>query len=479
MAGRASNSPHPLSGRSESLPESESFFRKVVEESPHGVVIHQAARICFANPAIARMLRYSRPEELIGCPAYATLAAPEDHAMLAARSDALYRGESLPPTCGWRALPRDGSELWVITLASVIQWLGQPAILAFFRDITEERRAVQSLRERETLLRSITDNTEDIVFVKDTESRFLFMNPAGFRANGLTPEDLLGHTDAECHCSPEQAAAFREADLRVMQARRTEIIEEEFLSSTGQRHVWVTSKSPRFDEAGQVIGIVGVARDITEERRLQREILEIAAAEDRRIGQDLHDGAGQELTGLAYMSETLLDRLQAQASPESEIAERIVAAVKRVQSQVRGYARGLIPVDVDADGLRVALERLAANTESASGRHCSFECRQLVGIDNNQIATQLYRIAQEAVTNVLRHANAEQIAITLDAEDSAIILSISDDGVGLAPEQTNDGFGLKIMQYRASLVGGSLSVRSQDAAGTQVVCRLPISDHAD
>lgn len=454
-------------------PEPERFFRKVVEESPHGVVIHQDARICFANRAVTRMLRYDSADELIGCAAYSTLAAPVDQAMLAARSDALYRGESLPPTPAWRALPLDGSELWVVTLASVIQWQGRPAVLAFFRDVTEERRVVHALRERESLLRSITDNTEDIVFVKDAESRFLFMNPPGYRANGLTPEDLLGHTDAELHCSAEQAAAFREADLRVMKTRRTEIIEEDFTTATGERHVWVTSKSPRFDEAGQVTGIVGVARDITAEKRLQREVLEIAADQDRRIGQDLHDGAGQELTGLAYMSETLLDMLQSQALPESQIAERIVAAVKRVQSQVRGYARGLIPVDVDADGLRIALERLAANTESASGIRCSFECPSSVRIENNQTATQLYRIAQEAVTNALRHADARQIAITLAAEESAVVLSIGDNGVGLTPAQNNDGFGLKIMQYRASLMGASLSVRSEAAQGTQISCRLP------
>ncbi len=463
----------------QALQELKARYDTMVDGALQGIIIHQDSLIGFVNKSAARIFDFASPDELLGRDFFELLVTPDERSGLRARTETLYRRGVHSSLANWRALSRDGLERWVTTTARLIEWAGRPAAVVFFQDITEERRAVQMLQEREALLRSITDHTDDIIFIKDRDSRLLFMNPAGIRAIGLSQTKLLGHTDAEFIADHNLAAAYRAADLRVMESRRAEWIEEELLAAGGQRRLLLTHKTPRLNVDGEVIGVLGVTRDITEERRLQREVLEIAAAENRRIGQDLHDGAGQQLTGLAYMAEALQNQLREKALPETQLAERLVATVKKAQTLIRGYSRGLIPVDIDAEGLRFALERLAADTESASGIHCTCHCPQLVRIENNHVATQLYRIAQESVTNALRHANAQHIALELTADKAVLRLSILDDGIGLPSENNNDGYGLRIMKYRAGLIGASLHIQPELPQGTRITCKLPITVSVD
>ena len=463
----------------QTMHELDARHQAMLDGALQGIVIHQDSVICYANSAAARMFDYSSADELLGREVFETLSAAEDRPGLRARTETLYRGTARPAVASWRAMSDDGSDVWVTSTASLITWRGRPAVSVFLQDDTRQRRSEQLLQEREALLRSITDHTDDVIFVKDRDSRMLFMNPAGFRAIGLSPSKVLGHTDEEFLSDHELAASFLAADLRVMESRHAATIEEELPSANGERRLFLTRKTPRLNADGDVIGVVGVTRDITEEQRMQREILEIAADENRRIGQDLHDGAGQQLAGLAYMAEALLNELREKSLPEVVLAERVVATVKKAQTLIRGYSRGLIPVDIEADGLRFALERLADTTELASGIRCVVQCPQPVCIGNNHAATQLYRIAQEAVTNVLRHANAQRIEVELTANESGLRLSILDDGVGLPAKTNNEGFGLRIMQYRARLMGASLNIQPETPHGTRITCWLPIKVSVD
>jgi signal transduction histidine kinase len=199
----------------------------------------------------------------------------------------------------------------------------------------------------------------------------------------------------------------------------------------------------------------------------------VATLEQRRIGQALHDSTGQELTALGLLAESLSETLKDQSPALLSLASKVREGLKRALVQVRNYARGLIPVEVDARGLQAALAQLAARTAELHGVECTLDCPEPVELAENQSATHLYHIAQEALSNALRHAQPKRITIHLESGDKFVTLRVTDDGVGLPAEAVDTkGMGLKIMRYRAGLINGRLTVEPAATGGTQVTCTL-------
>jgi signal transduction histidine kinase len=221
--------------------------------------------------------------------------------------------------------------------------------------------------------------------------------------------------------------------------------------------------------------IHGVGFDITERKRLEEAILEISAQEQRRIAQDLHDGLGQHLTGIAFMSKVLEKKLLDQSFPEASEAAKIVQMVNQAIDYTRQLARGLHPVAVEGAGLMSALKKWASEVEDLFHIHCRFQCERPVHIHDVTVATHLYRIAQEAVNNAIRHGKPEHIMIRLAAKNGAGTLAIQDDGTGFTKDPDKQpGVGLSIMNYRADMVGGSLKILPNDDHGVTVTCVFPI-----
>jgi PAS domain S-box-containing protein len=241
-----------------------------------------------------------------------------------------------------------------------------------------------------------------------------------------------------------------------------------------------------YNESGEAVRFLGVAFDITrrkelEREALQREVLAMTAREQRQIGQELHDGVGQELTGLGLMAQSLTQRLRLpEAAAEKRIALRLLAGLDSLHQKVRELSRGLIPVHVENRGLSAALDELAARTTEASGISVTAECPDWVELPDHATATELFYIAQEAVSNALRHGRPRNIRLTLLTEPDGLRLRIKDDGIGLpdALEQ-GDGLGLRIMQHRAGLIGGVLQIGPSQGGGTVVTCTLPRSKGND
>jgi two-component system CheB/CheR fusion protein len=215
----------------------------------------------------------------------------------------------------------------------------------------------------------------------------------------------------------------------------------------------------------------GIIHDISERKLLQEELLSIADAEQRRIGQDLHDDIGQELTGLGMKAETLAEIVTERQVPERALAADIVAGLDRTRAKVRALSRGMVPVEINSNGLVDALDQLTARLGDLHHIACTFECEdRSVEIEARQ-ATQLYHIAQEAITNALKHARARNIQVSLRTHDSTIRLVVSDDGTGISHETTRpDGMGLRIMSYRSGLIHGKLELRRNETGGTRVSC---------
>jgi len=222
---------------------------------------------------------------------------------------------------------------------------------------------------------------------------------------------------------------------------------------------------------------VALIGEIEERTRLQKELLEISERVQRRIGYDLHDGLCQHLTGTALAAHVLGQKLAEGSQPEAAAAIRLVKLIEEAIDLTRALARGLHPMEIQAGRLADNFQELAASASERFKTICQFECHQAAPLTDVNIATQLYRIAQEAVTNAVRHGKARHINIRLDSTDDEVVLAIADDGIGL-PEnaQKGEGLGLRIMAYRASTFGATFNIERLSACGTRVTCKLVFND---
>jgi signal transduction histidine kinase len=213
--------------------------------------------------------------------------------------------------------------------------------------------------------------------------------------------------------------------------------------------------------------------EMAERERVERELLEISEREQRRIGHDLHDSLGQHLTGVALAGQVLEEKLTAQSLPEAADANKVVELVEEGIALSRKLAKGLHPVEMESDGLMQALEELTVISSDLFKVSCRFECDSPVLIRDTAVSAHLYRVAQEAISNAVKHGKAKNITIQLETLDDGIALRVKDDGVGL-PESLpkTTGMGLRIMAHRASIIGAAFQARRDDSGGTIVSCVL-------
>jgi signal transduction histidine kinase len=235
-------------------------------------------------------------------------------------------------------------------------------------------------------------------------------------------------------------------------------------------HVWAYPFSGHDGE--KLILKLGI--DVTEQKRLETAVLRAGEVEKERIGQDLHDSLGQTLSGAACLSQVLHQKLASQSLPEAEEAARIGSILSDSVSLTRSLARGLNPVGLEPDSLMTAMRELASNLEEMFQVRCVFRCDRPVLVEDSSVAGHLYRIAQEAANNALRHGKAKEVVLELAEAPDGIVLRVRDDGVGLPDGAAEGGgMGLRIMKYRAEMIGGHLTVARRPEGGTLVACRLP------
>jgi signal transduction histidine kinase len=208
-------------------------------------------------------------------------------------------------------------------------------------------------------------------------------------------------------------------------------------------------------------------------QQLEQQIISISEREQQRIGRDLHDGICQFLSAIGFSAAMLKRDLEREANERSRIAGEIARLLQDASARTRDLARGLSPVDRDEGGLESALDELASSTSRLAEISCSFLCPEPAQILDNTLAVHLFRIAQEAVSNAIKHGHAKVVVIALEVSDGIVSLRISDDGVGFGsalPEKR--GMGLNIMRYRARTIGGTLEIQPNSPAGTVVACTI-------
>ncbi|MHC4440038.1 MAG: sensor histidine kinase [Planctomycetota bacterium] len=215
-------------------------------------------------------------------------------------------------------------------------------------------------------------------------------------------------------------------------------------------------------------------QEVKDRKRLEKELLSIIEQERQRIGLELHDSIGQQLTGIAFMMEVLGEKLSDKSLTEQvSYTERINSRVGKATEQTRNLAKGLHPIDLERNGLVSAIQELASNTEQLFNVSCILKSENAVSINDVSVAMNLYRIAQEAITNAIKHGHAKNIKIGLIAEHGCLTLTVENDGLDFpAGANHSDGMGLRIMRYRAEVINSSLEVCKGADGGTIVTCKL-------
>ena len=219
---------------------------------------------------------------------------------------------------------------------------------------------------------------------------------------------------------------------------------------------------------------ISLLRLRAERERLEAEVVKSVQLEQERIGRDLHDGLCQMLVGAKYRAGILQWISRSQFPEVKQQASALEEILNQTMVQARALSRSLNPARITSANLVPALHGLAGSVDGAHGTRCSCQFPKPVKIPNSQVADQLYRIAQEAVQNALKHAGAKHIAITLTRRDGRVLLGVQDDGVGIALRRKRSGTGLRNMETRARLIGGRLEVARRERGGTAVSCELPI-----
>jgi PAS domain S-box-containing protein len=372
--------------------------------------------------------------------------------------------------------PRDPPRTFEIRIRPVLSEGVVVGIVTNISDVTEQRRVQENL----ALQAQIIETMREGVLLLDRSANILLTNPAIELSLGYPPGTIVGRNVGEFTTLEPQA--FREFNQRVLadiDAGEAPQYEIEGRRADGSRLI-ASCISTGVTIASQRRLIV-VISDVTERKQLEREVLQVAAREQQRIGGDLHDGLGQQLTGVALLLKGVTKKLGPLAGRGvREEVDRVIALVNAAIESTRSMARGLSPVSAGHNGLQVALQELANRTHDFYRVDVTLDFRlpDFLRFDDD-VANQLYRIAQEAVTNAVRHGKARHIAVQLHVAAGQAELSITDDGQGFDPRSVlPTSTGLKIMRFRAQVVGGYLTVDAVPGAGATLRCRCPVNAEA-
>jgi PAS domain S-box-containing protein len=411
----------------------------------------------------------------------------------------------------YRLQRNDGVYRWILTrgiprFASVDEFVGY---IGSGIDITERKLAEKALAHLAAIVRS----SDDAIIGRDLDGIITSWNAGAERLYGYSAKEVIGKPASLLH-PPDRGDEERRILAALRRGETTEHYETVRIAKDGRRIDVALTISPIRNADGTIIGSSKIARDISERKRteaeleawrhelelrveertvelavahkqlqaqieerkrLEAEIARVIESEQLRLGQELHDGLGQQLAGMSYMMGALKVKLDRASEPNAREVQKIEKLLLQSVEQVRNLAKGFYPVELERRGLFFALREIAHTTEQSFGVRCAVQVNDDASIEpKGPAAIQLFRIAQEAVYNAIKHAKAKQITIQLATTDGRTLLIVQDDGVGLPVSvQETKGMGLRIMDYRARMIGAQFGLSKGPGGGTIVTCSFP------
>lgn len=451
-------------------------FRFAVEAAPNGILMADASgRITLANQRVREMFGYTE-EEMAGLPVEALM--PERFRRGHVHHRDQYHQAPTPRPMGTGrdlyAQRKDGSEFPVeIGLTPLSLEGGERLVLGMITDISERKKAEMALHDKARILA----NLHEAVFTLDAKGIVETWNEGATLIFGWHDEEIIGRP-VTLLCPEDDSHRFHErvqpalreighyeSNLRCLHRSGTEI-------RLAIRASLIDPDAWSRDGTGRTIIC---ANDITRQKELEEEIVQISEKEQRRIGQDLHDDLCQQLASIACLTQVLQQRVAAGSKHEDDTAEalgQIGEMISQANVRAREISRGLAPAVIEREGLTSALVELASRTQRIFGIPCRFHCPDPIFVDDEKVAVQLYRIAQEATANAVRHSDCTGIDLHLDLRPGHLQLRIRDDGRGLLPstEDQGSGMGLLTMAHRARILDGDLDIDSSPGKGTTITC---------
>jgi PAS domain S-box-containing protein len=419
--------------------------------------------------------RYGRSSEQIVGKAVGELLGAANYALAKPHIDNALRGETERYEAAF-AFP-DGVRTMDVVLVPEKDNEGcTQGFYTLVHDITERKALEQRLYEREQRLGAIVATAGDAIITVDRQGIVQDYNPAAERMFGRPAAAVIGQAASlllppSCGSCPDYPACFRIGQCRHGTHRPQELMGRRRDGPLFPMEITVSE----IDDLGLYVALV---RDISHRKALEREIIEVSTAEQERIGREIHDGIGQQLSALTMLASSIEGKLSAAERPEeAEEVKVLIGHLQDALAQARALARGLAPVEIDPEGLAAGLSELTAHVRKSSGVDCRLQTDRTVRVPSENVAIHLYRIAQEALHNALRHGEPHKIRMRLVQQGEDLILSVYDDGIGIGPlEKRQGGMGLPIMRYRAGILGGQLTIETPGKGGTLVTCRCPAAE---
>lgn len=355
-----------------------------------------------------------------------------------------------------------------ITLTLLVAMLASATFFRITRPFA--RKVVQQAETFHTLAKT----AHEAIFLIDTHGIIQFINPAAEALFGYTSRELLGENIKRLMPSPHR----EKHDSYIADYLKTGI---KHIIGTGRQLIGQRkdgSQFPMYLSIGEISLththlFAGLIMDLSTQQKLQREVLAIPAREQQRIGEELHDGLGQQLTGLSMLAQSLLNKA---TKPEHELASQLASGLNEAMSQVRALSRGMMPIQIYADGFMISLQEITETIQQQSQIPIKLQIDDVVLLFDDATATHLYRIVQESLNNAIKHADASQIDVSLKLEEDHGLLEIIDNGIGIPTDIAGtSGLGLNIMKHRCGLFDGEITINPAGNRGTKVCCRFPLT----